>query len=39
MKLLFRMMSLGLILFLFSLSLVLGKDKNPLAVFSIKVKA
>ncbi len=39
MKLLFRMMSLGLILFLFSLSLVLGQDKNPLAGFTIKGKA
>ncbi len=39
MKFLFRIFSLGLILFLFSLSLVLGQDKNPLEGFSIKGKA
>ncbi len=39
MKVFLRMMSLGLILFLSSLSLVLGQDKNPLEGFSIKGKA
>lgn len=39
MKFLFRMMSLGLIFFLFSLPLALGQEKNPLAGFTIKGKA
>ncbi len=39
MKFLFRIYSFGLILFLFSLSLVWGQDKNPLEGFSIKGKA
>jgi hypothetical protein len=39
MKILFRMVSIGLILYLSSLSLVLGQEKNPLEGFSIKGKA
>ncbi len=39
MKFLFRMMSLGVILVLSSLSFVWGQDKNPLAGFTIKGKA
>jgi hypothetical protein len=39
MKFLFRIFSFGIILFLFSLSFVLGQDKNPLAGFTIKGKA